>query len=159
MHVLIATDGSKQSLAAARFLRSFTDAASIDKVSVLAVVRPLAAVPFATETSDSAAGGATWEDHSFRKAAAEATEIIAADLRNWAPDVSTHVWSGSPSSQIVKAAKQMNSGLIVVASRSSVAETVLMGSVAHRVLNYAPCPVLVVRPTKRATEQRKTSRR
>lgn len=120
---------------------------------MLAVVRPLAAVPFATETN-SPAGGVTWEDQSFRTAAADATELIAAELRDWAPVLSTHVWSGSPSSQIVKAAKQMSSGLIVVASRSSVAETVLMGSVAHRVLNYAPCPVLVVRPNKSAQPRR-----
>ncbi len=155
MHVLIATDGSKQSLAAARYLRSFTDPASVGKVSVLAVVRPLAAVPFATDVESTATGDKHWEDLSFRKAASDATELIAAELRDWGPAVSTHVWSGSPSSQIVKAAKQMNSGLIVVASRSSVAETVLMGSVAHRVLNHAPCPVLVVRPTKKAPSRKK----
>jgi len=122
---------------------------------VLAVVRPLAAVPFATDIDHSAAaGGEHWEDHSFRKAAGDATEVIAAELRDWAPEVSTHVWSGSPSSLIVKAAKQMSSGLIVVASRSSATEAVLMGSVAHRVLSYAPCPVLVVRPSKNATSRR-----
>lgn len=122
---------------------------------MLAVVRPLAAVPFAAEIGGSTgADVGQWEDHSFRKAAEDATERIAAELRGWVADVSTHVWSGSPSSKVVKAAKQMNSGLIAVASRSSAAETVQMGSVAHRVLNHAPCPVLVVRPSKSAKPRR-----
>ena len=141
MHVLIGTDGSTQSLAAARYLRSFADPANIDKVSVLAVARPLAAVPFALDIDidqSSTADGQTWEDQSFRKAASDATEVVAAELRGWAREVSTHVWSGSPSSQIVKPAEQMSSGLIVVASRSSAVETVLMGSVDNQVLSHAP---------------------
>ncbi len=48
-HVLITTDGSEQSLKAARYLRSLLDPASLERVSVLAVVRPLAAVPFASD--------------------------------------------------------------------------------------------------------------
>jgi len=48
-HVLIATDGSEQSLKAARYLRSLLDPASLARVSVIAVVRPLAAVPFASD--------------------------------------------------------------------------------------------------------------
>ena len=42
-HVLIATDGSEQSLKAARYLRSLLDPVSLERVSVLAVVGPLAA--------------------------------------------------------------------------------------------------------------------
>ena len=56
------------------------------------------------------------------------------------------IWSGSPASQITKAATEFCADLIVVASGSTgITETVLMRSTAHRVLNYAPCPVLVVR--------------
>ena len=47
MHVIVATDGSKQSLAAARHLKSFADPTKITDVSVIAVIRPLAAVSFA----------------------------------------------------------------------------------------------------------------
>ena len=52
MHVLVATDGSKQSLESAKYLRTVVDADSVTKVSVVAVVSPLAAVPFAAEGSD-----------------------------------------------------------------------------------------------------------
>ena len=76
----------------------------------------------------------------------DATAIIAAELADWAPSVRTTIWSGSPASQIIKAATEFGADLIVVASGSTgITETVLMGSTAHRVLNYAPCPVLVVR--------------
>ena len=55
------------------------------------------------------------------------------------------IWSGSPASQITKAATEFGADLIVVASGSTGITETVMGSTAHRVLNYAPCPVLVVR--------------
>ena len=51
MHVIVATDGSQQSLRAARHLKSFADPAKIEEISVVAVIRPLAAVAFADELS------------------------------------------------------------------------------------------------------------
>jgi len=143
MHVIIATDGSKQSLRAARYLRSFAAPETITSVGVLAVLSPLAAVPFATERT---AGRTDIEDLSFRAAAEAATAQIAEVLADWGPKITTHVRSGSPATEIVKAAKAKDAGLIVMASQSSRATAVLMGSVAHRVLNSATCPVLVVRP-------------
>lgn len=143
MHVLIATDGSQQSLDAAAYLRSFADPATITSVAVLAVVSPLAAVPFA---NDAETGEDSPADISFRRSAERATAQMADGLRGWAGEVTTHVYGGSPSAEIVKAARDMGAGLIVIASNSSRAEAVLMGSVAHRVINTAPCPVLVVRP-------------
>ncbi|MET0449164.1 MAG: universal stress protein [Aeromicrobium sp.] len=152
MHVIIATDGSKQSLRAARYLRSFADPGTVTSVGVLAVISPLAAVPFATEGDT---GRTDIEELSFRAAAETATAQIAEVLADWGPKVTTHIRSGSPASEIVKAAKARDADLIVVASSSSRAGAVLMGSVAHRVLNHATCPVLVVRPGAKA-KKRKT---
>lgn len=143
MHVIIATDGSKQSLQAARYLRSVADPASITAVSVLAVISPLAAVPFATEGDTGRQG---IEELSFRTAAQAATGLVAAELEGWGPKITQQIRSGSPAAEILKAATSKDAGLIVVASQSSRATAVLMGSVAHRVLNQATCPVLVVRP-------------
>lgn len=39
MHVIVTTDGSKQSVAVARRLTSFADPAKISDVSVIAVIR------------------------------------------------------------------------------------------------------------------------
>lgn len=142
MHVLIATDGSLQSIEAARYLRNLADPAGVTEVSVLAVVSPLAAVPFASDID----GATNLDDVSFRRSAERATEALAEELRDWGPKVSTHVYGGSPSTEIVKAATALDAGLIVLANSGTRAEAVLMGSVAHRVMSHASCPVLVVRP-------------
>ncbi|MRJ75972.1 universal stress protein [Aeromicrobium sp. SMF47] len=143
MHVIIATDGSQQSLRATRYLRSFADSEAITSVGIVAVLSPLAAVPFAGDATSEKNEAA---EVSFRDAAKQATREAAALLEGWGPKVTTHVRSGNPATEIVRAAKAKKAGLIVIASQSSRAEAVLMGSVAHKVLNHATCPVLVVRP-------------
>jgi len=152
VHVLIATDGSQQSLDAAQYLTTLADRSAIDEIAVLAVVSPLAAIPFTHEGAGQAPGV---EEVSYRRAAQRATEKMADQLREWAPTVTTHVYGGSPSTEIVRAAAEMGTELIVVASSSSRAEAALLGSVAHRVMSSAPCPVLVVRPRPKPKRRRK----
>lgn len=150
MHVLIATDGSRQSLAAARQLKSFADPAKITDVSIVAVIRPLAAVAFADELSVVERRTADTQALSFRESAQRAVEVIAAEFEEWGPKVHRRVRSGSPANEIIKAAKQLGAGLLVVGAGSrGVTETVLVGSTAQRVQHYATCPVLVVRPAPR----------
>ena len=150
MHVLIATDGSQQSLEAARFLRELASSDTVTEVSVLAVVSPLAAVPFASDSD----GVQSIDDLSFRRSAERATEALADELRDWGPTVHTQVTGGSPSTEIVKAAAALDAGLIVLANSGTRAEAVLMGSVAHRVMSHAACPVLVVRPGAKPRRRR-----
>lgn len=151
MHVVIATDGSKQSLAAAKHLMSFADPTKIDTISVVGVVSPYASVAFADEIS----GGPG--DRSFREAAEDAVRTVAETFDGWGPRVLQKLRSGSPANEIVKAAKAVSAGLVVVASGSrGLSDTVLLGSTAQRVQHSAPCPVLVVRPAprKRATRRK-----
>lgn len=146
MHVIVTTDGSRQSLTAARTFKSFADPEKITAVSVVAVVRPLSSVPFADEIS----GKQSWtisQDASFRAEADRAAATLAKEFEEWGPPVHRRVRSGSPANEIVKAAKQLNAGLVVVAAGGrGVGGNVLMGSTAQRVQQYAPCPVLLVRP-------------
>jgi nucleotide-binding universal stress UspA family protein len=159
MHVIVATDGSKQSLAAARHLKSFADPAAITDVTVLAVVRPLAAVAFADELSGDEQK-ASWDTLSFRDAAAGAVAVVAAEFDGWGPKVHQRVRSGSPANEILKAAKQYDAGLVVVAAGArGIGDGVLMGSTAQRVQHYAPCPVLVVRPRPRKPARAKKAPR
>jgi len=147
MHVIVATDGSKQSLAAAKQLKSFADPSKITEISVVAVIRPLASVAFADDLSDEKP---KWPDGSFRDAAESAVATIAAVYDGWGPKVNKRIRSGSAANEIIKAAKQYDAGLVVVASGGrGLSDLVLVGSTAQRVQHYAPCPVLVVRPKPR----------
>ena len=151
MHVIVTTDGSKQSLTAARHLTSFADPAKITDVTVLAVIRPLAAVSFADELSPAERTRADAQTLSFREAAASSVEVIAGVFEGWGPKVHRKIRSGSPANEIIKAARQLQASLVVVASGGrGLSDSVLVGSTAQRVQHYAPCPVLVVRPAPRA---------
>lgn len=146
MHVVIATDGSKQSLAAALAFKSFTDPTKITEISVVAVIRPLAAVSFADDLSEADQPTATLEELSFRAPAERAAAVVAGVFDGWGPTVRTRIRSGSPANEILKFAKEVGAGLVVVASGSrGISETVLIGSTAQRVQAYARCPVLIVR--------------
>lgn len=146
MHVIVATDGSRQSLVAARQFMSFADVSKVDEISVVAVISPLAAVPFANEL-----GGGRPDDPtglSFREEAHAATGIVMAELQAWGvASVHRRILSGSPAAEIVKAARESGADLVVVASGSGgLSDTILLGSTAQRVQHSAPCPVLVSRP-------------
>jgi nucleotide-binding universal stress UspA family protein len=149
-HVLVATDGSEQSLKAARYLRDLFGDATVRKVSVIAVVRPLAAVPFATDFGEEehAAHQADVDpaSYSFHEAAWAAVERVAQELAGVDTQVETIVRGGTPADQIVRAADELEADLIVIGGRGKGAmEAIVLGSVAYRVLHHAPCPVLVTR--------------
>ena len=160
MHVIVATDGSKQSLAAARHLKSYADPAKVSDVSIVAVVRPLAAVAFADELTDDRQHQASWESISFTEAAESAVATIAKEFEGWGPKVHRRIRSGSPANEIIKAAKQLDAGLVVVAAGGrGLSDAVLVGSTAQRVQHYAPCPVLVVRPAPRKPRKKPAAKR
>ncbi|CAM3185243.1 universal stress protein [Nocardioides dubius] len=154
MHVLVTTDGSRQSLTAARTFKGFADPTKISDISVIAVIRPLSSVAFADEISDRAELGDA--DLSFRAEAERAVATVAAEFEGWGPTVHARLRSGSAAGEIIKAAKQLHAGLIVIAAGGrGLGGGVLVGSTAQRVQHYAPCPVLVVRPQPRPNRPRR----
>jgi nucleotide-binding universal stress UspA family protein len=157
MHVIVATDGSPQSLAAARHLKSFADPRKITTISVMAVIRPLASVAFADEISEPEPREVGEGTGSFRAAAQRAVDAVATVFDGWGPTVDKHIRSGSPAAEIIEAATEHEAGLVVVAAGGrGISDVILIGSTAQRVQHYAPCPVLVVRPAPRS---RKAPRR
>jgi nucleotide-binding universal stress UspA family protein len=145
VHVVAATDGSRQSLVAARQFMAFADPAKITEVSVIAVISPLASVPFANELGGPRSGDPT--QLSFREEAHAATGVVLAEFEAWgATAVHRRILSGSPAVEIVRAARETAADLIVLASGSGgLSDTILLGSTASRVQHSAPCPVLVSR--------------
>ena len=149
MHAIVATDGSLASLAAARQFKLIADSRRITDVTVVAVLSPLAAVPFANELGGRRSGADPVE-LSFREEAETALNVVTAEFDGWGPAVHAEIRSGSPAAEIVHAAKERDADLVVVASGSGgLTETILLGSTAQRVQHSAPCPVLVSRPTQR----------
>jgi len=60
--------------------------------------------------------------------------------------VSSILVEGQPHDQIVRHAESLGADMIVMGSRGRRGtERILIGSVAERVIEYAPCPVLVLR--------------
>ncbi len=150
MHVIVTTDGSPQSQAAAHHLMSFADPAKITSIRVVAVIRPLASIAFADEISETEPHEVGEGPGSFRAAAQRAVEAVAAVFAGWGPEVGTEIRSGSPAAEIIKAATERDAGLVVVAAGGrGLSDVILVGSTAQRVQHYAPCPVLVVRPAPR----------
>jgi len=147
MHVVVATDGSRASLDAARQFQYIADSREITDVTVVAVVSPLATVPFANELAPTTGSGAATE-LSWRAEADASLAVVAAVFDGWGPTIHTQVRSGSPASEIIRAAVDTGAGLISLASGSrGLTATILLGTTASRVQHSAPCPVLVCRPT------------
>jgi len=153
--LLLATDGSEPSLAAARLVRDLLNPAALTRVTILAVVPPLETVPFYgayVGYGMDGGGGLSQETQDAVTAAAEQTVQEAlrrtvAELHTTAP-VETAVRHGSPADEIVRYATESGAGLIVMGSRGwGEMHAVLLGSVSERVLHTAPCPVLIARAT------------
>ncbi len=150
MHVIVATDGSQASLAGAKQFQWIADSREITDVTVVAVVSPYASVPFANELTERRNLQPT--DFSFQDEAKAAVDLVAAVFDGWGPRIHRQVRSGSPASEIVRAAEEVSADLVSLAAGGrGLTSTILLGSTASRVQHSAPCPVLVCR-TKRTAE-------
>lgn len=71
-------------------------------------------------------------------------------FEGWGPVIHKQVRSGSPASEIVRAAEDVGAELISLAAGGrGLTATILLGSTASRVQHSAPCPVLVCRPPRK----------
>ena len=146
MHVIVATDGSQASLVGARQFKWIADSREITDVTIVAVVSPYAAVPFANELGPQRKTGAT--ELKYNDEAKIAVDTVASEFDGWGPKIHTQIRSGSPAQEIIRAAEDLDADLISMASGSrGLSRTILLGSTASRVQHSAPCPVLVCRPT------------
>jgi nucleotide-binding universal stress UspA family protein len=144
MHVLVATDGSPSSIAAARSAGELLRSA--DQVTLVSVL---------TEVPGDDAGGfegsvfsAGEQDELWKRELAEAGEELertAAALTNAKIDKRIEV--GDVAGTVCRVAADVHADVIVVGSHGRGAiERILLGSVSEQVVRHAPCPVLVVRP-------------
>jgi nucleotide-binding universal stress UspA family protein len=152
------------SLVGARQFKWIADSREITDVTVLAVVSPYAAAPFANELGPQHPPAQS--ELSYRADAQAAVDTVASEFDGWGPTIHRQVRSGSPAQEIIRAAEDLDADLISMSAGSrGLSRTILLGSTASRVQHSAPCPVLVCRPTphsalatgKRATGTREGS--
>lgn len=122
MRILYAADGSNGALAGARLLCSLpldTDW----RITILTVVRD--------------------EPEQGEIALAAAREALG----HCTAGLETRVRHGHPAEEILREVEEHPTGLVVVGSRGrSAIARFFLGSVAERVVQHAPCPVLLARP-------------
>lgn len=125
-HILLATDGSSYSEAAASVAGHLAKQAGLP-VSVVSVV--------------------TSSHSEARRMEAERTVAASVErLKALGLQVEGLVVEGRPDEAIVKAAESAGADLIVMGSHGRTGLTkILLGSVAERVIGHAACPVLVVK--------------
>jgi nucleotide-binding universal stress UspA family protein len=75
---------------------------------------------------------------------------VAEDLRKGGYNVEIEVTLGNPAPLIVETAEKLHSDTILMSThgRSGLSRW-LLGSIAHKVLSSAPCPVYVIPPARR----------
>ena len=147
MHVLIATDGSDDALAAAGRAQALLAAGA--SVSLICVVEP---PPAATAGLESGFAGGVVEPSTVDAAWVAAYEDAVAAIDRTRPvldggaDAEPIVENGSPGPTLCQVAEKVAADVIVVGSRGRGAiKRALLGSVSTYVVHNAPCPVLVVR--------------
>jgi nucleotide-binding universal stress UspA family protein len=147
MKILLATDGTKHSEAAAAMIKklSLVEGDSVHAISVVDM-----AVPMAVDIY----GGYLPDTSELEKAAKDSATKILEDAKAMLNTafagsditVSTEVLFGSPDSRIVETAEDMHVDLIVIGSHGyNRWERLLLGSVSNSVVHHAHCSVLVVR--------------
>ena len=144
--IVAATDFSEDSNLALTFARELALKFS-SEVVVLHVDQPLAPVMMTPELGpamDVGAMGRIAEEQ--RMLAQRELDKIAGNLREGGLKVKVLLKVGSPFMEILHTAQSENAELIVLGThgRTGLAH-VLMGSVAERVVQKAPCPVLTIR--------------
>jgi nucleotide-binding universal stress UspA family protein len=135
--ILLAADGSPNSLMAAEAAASLARLVPDSTVTVLHVLHlPEVMVPGLDIPVDS----------MIRNAARSVLNATIATMNLPDVQVKTEVQVGNPATEIVEMARAVPFDLIVMGTRGlSPLKEILLGGVSHRVTSTAPCPVLLVR--------------
>ena len=141
--ILLATDGSDESKQATQAATELSRETGSEVHVVYVLPTPAQLIGhhyYSAEIRESLIGGAERDAETFVK---EQAEKISSDGGKVAE---THVRSGDPDKEILRAAEALGVGLIVLGSRGlGAVSRALMGSVSDSVVRHAHCPVFVVR--------------
>ena len=141
--ILLATDGSEEGKLATQAATELSRETGSEVHVVYVLPSPAQLIGhhlYPDDVRESLIGGAERDAETFLK---EQAEQIGSDGGKVAE---THLRSGDPDKEIIRAAESLGVGLIVIGSRGLGAlSRALIGSVSDSVVKHAHCPVLVVR--------------
>ena len=141
MRILLATDGSKDSRAAAAYLKLLPLPASTAIRIVSVAPLPVFAVDVASVPE---LKGAVIDR------AREVIDAARTGLAGRGFTIETDVAVGDPRAEIVRQAEEWKADLVVVAARGlGMVKRLLLGSVSDAVARHAPCAVLIVKGRRR----------
>ena len=137
-HILLGVDGSEHALHAAKTAADV--ARSMNSETLRIVVAFEAVPPYLGEPNLQAAITARM------KAAEKILEKALEAVGEIPGEIHTEILEGSPAEAILDVANTRKSGLIVMGSRGlGRLRGALLGSQSQKVVQHAPCPVLIVR--------------
>ena len=141
--ILLATDGSDEGKLATQAATELSRDTGSELHVVYVLPSPAQLIGhhlYPDDVRESLIGGAERDAETFLK---DQAEQIGSDGGKVAE---THLRSGDPDKEIIRAAESLGVGLIVIGSRGLGAlSRALIGSVSDSVVKHAHCPVLVVR--------------
>ena len=141
--ILLATDGSDEGKMATQAAAELSRETGSEVHVVYVLPSPAQLIGhhlYPDDVRESLIGGAERDAETFLK---DQAEQIGSDGGKVAE---THLRSGDPDKEIIRAAESLGVGLIVIGSRGLGAlSRALIGSVSDSVVKHAHCPVLVVR--------------
>ena len=142
MHVLLAVDGSEHSNRATEAVRSL---ASVTSLTVLHVI-DLPRLTYPMIGPEIARDLAMTVEQAMREDGKHVLNRTMSHLSYHASPVDKRLEEGVPSEMICSVAQEVQADLIVMGARGvGQIQELVLGSVSHRVLTHAPCPVLIIK--------------
>ena len=138
-NIMIAVDGSNESLEAVRQALSLVARGLRAEISLVNVQEPASLLQLATQDSDAIAAAAVEAGEHLMAAGADLLDAAGAGY-------SMEVVLGEPSTVLVDMAEQLNADLVILGARGMGAiESAVVGSVSKAVISRCTRPVMVVR--------------
>ncbi len=148
LHVLLAMNGSSDSWKAVTLLKTLK-LPETSRLTILHVVEKPAGLKTLEWVSGQADATMFSEDcrRTGRQAGTQLLEEIERDLKGEAFEVDTKLTEGHAADEILKAAQDIRTDLIVVGSKgvTGFRRMMMLGGVSNKVVRHAPCSVLVAR--------------
>lgn len=145
MHILVAVDESSTANTVIQWVRAFPHPPGT-RVTIAHVIEPFDALP-------TLPGEPRWAVERRRADQAQLVlERTAVALRNRYADIKCALRQGSPIYELLKLIRDVQPDVVICGTRGlQAARGVVLGSVSQRLLNYAPCSVLLVPAKARMT--------